>query len=339
MQSGFLDSIRAVFGIEDVRRAASRLEGVSNRTPVFTSRTLDRRIGGSVFLKAENLQRGGSFKFRGAYNKLATIPERLREAGVCAISSGNHAQALALAAAEFGVKAVILMPADAPSAKINATREYGAEVLTYDRYSIPQNEAGEQLRQETGLTFISSHDDPEIAAGAGTAGLELFDEVKNLDVVVAPIGGGGGMSGYATVAKALNPNLRVIGVEPAASGVTKRSLAAGERIRIDIPRTIADGQQLTTPGEFTFGVMQQHVDEVVVVEDQEIIDTIIFFLERMKLIVEPSGAIATAAVLMNKIETGGSRIGTVISGGNIGLDRLEGLLSKSMEIRSREAID
>lgn len=314
------------FGLHDVEQAAERLIGVAHRTPVHTSRTLDARIGGRAHLKAEVFQRGGSFKFRGAYNRIALLAPEERARGVCAISSGNHAQAVAVAAAEFGVPAVILMPTDAPAVKLAATRGYGAEVVLYDRYAVPQHEAGERLRRERGLTFIESHDHPHIAAGAGTAALELLDEVGDLDVLVVPIGGGGLMAGCATVAKARRPGMRVVGVEASASGVAKRSLAAGERQRIDIPRTIADGQQLTTPGAFTFTVMLRLVDEVVLVDDDEMVDAMAFLFDRTKLVVEPSGAAAAAALLAGKVDVEGERVGVLVSGGNVGVDRFGGLL-------------
>lgn len=314
-----------VFDIGDIEKSAEVLRGVANRTPVLTSRTLDGLAGGSVLLKCENFQRTGSFKFRGAYNKLLSVPEAERNAGVCAISSGNHAQAVALAAQILGVRAVILMPEDAPIQKLEATRSYGAEVVTYDRYSMPQYEAGRRLREDTGLEFISSHDDPMISAGAGTAAIELLEDAGSIDMLLAPIGGGGGMAGYATVIKERIPDALVVGAEPAASRIAKRSLEAGERVSIDVPKTIADGQQLTTLGKLPFAVMQQHVDDVVAVADAQIVDAIKFFLSRMKIVVEPSGAIALAALLKSG-DLGGRRAGVIVSGGNLGDDRLRSLL-------------
>jgi threo-3-hydroxy-L-aspartate ammonia-lyase len=312
--------------LDDILRAAERLDGIANRTPVLTSRTLDERTGGRLFLKAESFQRTGSFKFRGAYNTVSSLPPDEQRRGVCTVSSGNHAQALALAAWLVGVPAVILMPEDAPPAKLAATRGYGAEVVVYDRYSMPQAEAGRRLQEERGLTFVSSHDDPRISAGAGTAALELRDEVGDLDVLVAPIGGGGGMAGYSTVVKALCVGVRVVGAESAASQVNARSLAAGHRVDIDIPRTIADGQQLTTPGRFPFEVMKETVDEVVAVTDDQILDAMAFLFDRMKVVTEPSGAIATAAVLSGLVDVAGARVGVIISGGNVGVDRFVALL-------------
>jgi len=310
--------VTSLLSLDDVRRAAEVLRGVARRTPVLT-------FDDSLFLKAENLQRAGSFKFRGAYNKVSTLADEERSRGVCTVSSGNHAQALALVARELGIRAAILMPQDAPAAKIDATRGYGAEVVTYDRYSKPQAEAGRRFQAERGMTFVSAHDDPMISAGAGTAAIELFEDTGPLDVLVAPIGGGGGIAGYATVAKALYPDARVIGAEPAAGGVTKKSLAAGERLSIDVPETIADGQQLTTPGAYPFEVMRERVDDVVLVSDEEIVRAMVFLFERLKIVAEPSGAIATAAVLAGRYE---GRIGVIISGGNIGIDRFRELTGR-----------
>lgn len=307
--------------IVEIEEAAATLKGVADKTPVLTSRTLDEAAGGSVFLKCENFQRTGSFKFRGAYNKLTSLPEADLSGGVCAISSGNHAQAVALAAQILGIRAVILMPEDAPKEKLEATRSYGAEVITYDRYSIPQHEAGRKLREETGLTFISSHDDPKISAGAGTAALELLEDVPDLGMLFAPIGGGGGMAGYATVMKARRPDSTVIGAEPAVSGIAKRSLESGTRVSIEVPKTIADGQQLTTLGELPFAVMQELVDEVEEVKEDEIIEAVLFLFNRMKIVAEPSGAIALAALLVRG-DLEGKTAAVIISGGNIGIERL-----------------
>lgn len=303
--------------LADVRRAADVLDGVVLHTPALEHESL-------VF-KCENLQRSGSFKFRGAFNKVSSLSEAERARGVCTISSGNHAQALALVARELGLRAAILMPEDAPPEKVAATRGYGAEVVTYDRYSMPQTEAGRRFAAERAMTFVSAHDDPMISAGAGTAALELFEDAGPLDVIVAPIGGGGGIAGYATVAKAMSAGTRVLGVEPAAGGITKKSLAAGERLSMDVPKTIADGQQLTTPGAYPFEVMRERVDEVVLVSDEEIVAAMVFLFEQLKVVAEPSGAIATAAVLREKPQ---GRVGVIISGGNIGIDRFRDLTGR-----------
>jgi threonine dehydratase len=319
--------VTRLLDLDDVRGAAATVAGVVHRTPVLTSRALDRCVGAAVSLKAECFQRGGSFKLRGAYNTVASLPAPVRAAGVCTVSSGNHAQALAIAAAEVGVPAVILMPEDAPPAKLAATRGYGAEVVLYDRYSMPQAEAGRRLAANRGLTLVSSHDDPRISAGAGTAALELWDDAGPFDVLVAPVGGGGGMAGYATVAKALSPSCRVVGVESSASAVNQRSLAAGERVQIDIPRTIADGQQLTTPGAYPFAVMRERVDDIVLVDDDEIVRAMVFLFDRLKIVTEPSGAIAVAALLAGRVEgAAGARVGAVVTGGNVGAERFAALV-------------
>ena len=310
----------------EVRAAARRLDGVAHRTPVMTSRTLDAAAGGTVHLKCENFQRGGAFKFRGAYNLLSTLSHDERARGVCAISSGNHAQAVALSARELGIRAAILMPEDAPAAKLAAVEGYGAEITTYDRYSKPQVQAGREFAEAREMTFVPAYDDPRIAAGAGTAALELLEDVGALDLLLAPVGGGGLMAGTATVLKALYPGARVIGVEAQASAVTKRSLEAGERIQIPVPRHLADGQMLTQPGEWTFTVMQELVDDIVLVSDDEILAAMAFLFDRLKLVTEPSGAIATAALLAGHVEPAGARVGAIVSGGNVGLARFVSLM-------------
>jgi threo-3-hydroxy-L-aspartate ammonia-lyase len=315
-----------MLALEDVRAAARLLDGVAHRTPVMTSRTLDERAGGRVHLKCESFQRGGAFKFRGAFNFLSSLSPEERARGVCAISSGNHAQAVALSARELGVRAAILMPEDAPAAKLAAVEGYGAEITTYDRYSKPQVEAGREFAEERQMTFVPAYDDPRIAAGAGTATLELLEDAGALDLLLAPIGGGGLMSGAATVIKALYPGARVIGVEAEASAVTKRSLEAGERIQIPVPRHLADGQMLTQPGEWTFEVMRELVDEVVLVADDEILAAMAFLFDRLKLVTEPSGAIATAALLAGHVDPAGARVGVLVSGGNVGLERFLDLM-------------
>ena len=311
----------------DVRAAAARLEGVAHRTPVFTSRTLDERAGGKVFLKAESLQRGGAFKFRGAYNAISALPEEQRARGVVAYSSGNHAQAVALAAALLGTRAVILMPEDAPPTKLAATRGYGAEVVAYDRYTQDRERLGAELAAERGLTLIPPFDHPDIVAGQGTTALELLDQAPGLDVLVTPVGGAGLLAGCATAAKGLDPEIRVVGVEPEAGDDVRRSLERGERVRIDVPRTIADGLQTTSPGVVPFELVQRYVDRIVTVTDAQLVDAMRFLFERLKLVVEPSGAAGLAAVLDGVIR--GSRIGVVLSGGNVGAERFAELLGFS----------
>jgi threonine dehydratase len=311
--------------LDDVREAASRLDGVAHRTPVLTSQTLDRLAGAEVFLKAECLQRGGTFKFRGAYSRISSLsPERLR-AGVAAYSSGNHAQAVALAAGLLGTTAVIVMPADAPEEKLAATRGYGAEVVTYDRYREDREALGSALAEERGLTLVPPYEDEGVMAGQGTAALELVEEVGDLDALVVPVGGGGLIAGSATAAKGLVPGIRVVGVEPAAGDDHWRSFEAGHRVALEaVPRTIADGLMATMPGERTFEVNRRLVDEVVTVSDPEIVAAMVLLFERLKLVVEPSGAVGVAAVLAGRPRA--RRIGVILSGGNVSPARFAALI-------------
>ncbi|MEI8408088.1 MULTISPECIES: threo-3-hydroxy-L-aspartate ammonia-lyase [unclassified Kribbella] len=319
----------AELSLTDVRSAADRIAGLAHRTPVLTSRTLDERVGARVFLKAENLQRIGAFKFRGAYNAVSRLsPDQLRY-GVAAYSSGNHAQAVALAARIAGTKAVILMPADAPPTKLAATRGYGAEVVTYDRYTQDRAALAKELAAERGLTLIPPYDHYDVMAGQGTVALELIEQTGPLDALLVPVGGGGLMAGCATAATALSPGIRMIGVEPAAGDDHARSLAAGERVEIDVPRTIADGQAISTPGELTFAVNRRLVDSFELVADDEIVAAMAFAFERLKIVLEPSGASALAALLAGRIHPLPERVGVVLSGGNVGLDRFLELLRNS----------
>ncbi|WP_328525469.1 threo-3-hydroxy-L-aspartate ammonia-lyase [Kribbella sp. NBC_00359] len=312
--------------LTDVRAAADRIAGVAHRTPVLTSRTLDERVGAQVFLKAENLQRIGAFKFRGAFNAISRLtPEQLRY-GVAAYSSGNHAQAVALAARIAGTKAVILMPADAPPTKVAATRGYGAEIVEYDRYTQDRAALAKELATERGLTLIPPYDHVDVMAGQGTVALELIEEVGHLGALLVPVGGGGLMAGCATAATLMSPGIRIIGVEPAAGDDHARSLAAGERVEIDVPRTIADGQAISTPGELTFAVNRRLVDSFELVSDEEILVAMAFAFERLKIVLEPSGASALAALLAGRIRGLPERVGVVLSGGNVGLDRFVELL-------------
>ncbi len=313
--------------IDDVRAAAARLDGVAHRTPVLTSRTLDERTGGRLFLKAESFQRTGSFKFRGAYNTIAALDDGARSRGVAAYSSGNHAQAVALAAKLHGVPATILMPEDAPQSKLDATRGYGAEIVTYDRYAEERTSLGEGLAEKWGMTLVPPFDHPDVIAGQGTAALELFDEVGALDLLVVCVGGGGLISGCATVAKAQPAPIEVVGVEPAAGDDVRQSLAADHIVTIPTPRTIADGQQTTAPSERTFAVMRERVDEVVLTTDDEIRAAMRFAFERLRVVLEPSGASALAAVLAGTVDVAGLRVGITLSGGNVDVARFIQLLS------------
>ncbi|MGH8899348.1 MAG: pyridoxal-phosphate dependent enzyme [Egibacteraceae bacterium] len=311
----------------DVEAAARRLVGVAHRTPALTSRTLDGITGGRVRLKAECFQRGGAFKIRGAYNRIATLEDDVRARGIVTHSSGNHAQAVAIAAGLLGVPATIVMPADAPAAKLAATRGYGAKIVAYDRYAENREAIAAQLAAERGCAVVPPYDDPYVMAGQGTSALELIEDVGELDVLLAPVGGGGLIAGSATAAKGLLPQVRVVGVEPAAGDDTKRSLAAGRRRSIPVPRTIADGQQATIPGALTFEVNRRLVDEIVVVTDDEILDAMAFAFDRLKIVTEPSGACAVAALLAGKLDISGKRVGVIISGGNVGVERFCALLA------------
>lgn len=313
--------------LDDVRAAAARIEGVAHRTPVMRSRTLDEAVGAEVFLKCENLQRIGAFKFRGAYNALAQLSRAQLDRGVAAFSSGNHAQAVALAARELGSSAVIVMPEDAPAAKRAATEEYGAEVVTYDRYTGDRVALGEELARERGLALVPPYDHYPTMAGQGTAALELLEDVGGLDALVVPVGGGGLMAGSATAATGLRPGIRMIGVEPRDGDDTARSLAAGERVRIPVPRGIADGQAAETPGELTFAVNRRLVESVVLVGEDEILAAMRFAFERLKMVTEPSGATGLAALLGGRVADLPPRVGVILSGGNIGAARFAALLS------------
>ncbi|MEZ5657892.1 MAG: threo-3-hydroxy-L-aspartate ammonia-lyase [Burkholderiaceae bacterium] len=313
-------------GAADIRAAAQRLAGVAHRTPVLRSRTADASTRAQLFFKCENLQRVGAFKFRGAYNALASLSDDQRRAGVVAFSSGNHAQAVALAARELGVAATIVMPADAPAGKLAATRGYGAEVVIYDRYREDRAAIASRLASERGLSLIPPVAHPQVMAGQGTAALELFEEVGELDELYVCLGGGGLLSGCAVAAAMLSPRCQVIGVEPEAGDDVRRSLAQGRRVSIEVPRTIADGAQTQSPGELTFAVISRLVARVDTVSDAALVRTMRWFAERMKLVVEPTGCLAAAAA-MNAGAPAGRRIGIIISGGNVDIDRYAALLA------------
>ncbi|MFF7153962.1 pyridoxal-phosphate dependent enzyme [Streptomyces sp. NPDC008139] len=301
----------------DVRDAAARIDGVAHRTPVLRSRTLDDLVGAEVHLKCENFQRVGAFKFRGAYNAASRLtPEQLAK-GIAAYSSGNHAQAVALSARELGSTAVIVMPEDTPRSKREATEGYGAEVVTYDRYTGDRVAIGEALAADRGLTLIPPYDHPHVIAGQGTAALELLEEAGPLDALVVPVGGGGLLAGSATAVKGLDSAIRMIGVEPAAGDDTKRSLEAGERVAIPVPRTIADGQAASVPGELTFSINRRLVDDIVLVTEDAIREAMRFAFERLKIVLEPSGATPLAALLSARVTPLPPRVGLILSGGNI----------------------
>jgi threonine dehydratase len=312
----------------DIEAARERLRGVAHRTPVLTSRSADARTGARLFFKCENLQRTGAFKFRGAYNALAQFSPEQRARGVVAFSSGNHAQAIALAAQLLGIPATIVMPQDAPPIKIEATRGYGAEIVFYDRYREDREAIGRALAAERGLTLIPPFDHPHVMAGQGTAAAELIEDVGALDALVVCVGGGGLISGCAVAAKHLAPGCRVIGVEPEAGNDVQLSLAAGRIVHIDVPATIADGAQTQHAGQLTFPVIQALVAEIVTVPDAALVRAMRFFAERMKLVVEPTGALAAAAVF-ERLSLAGRRVGVIVSGGNLDCARYAHLLSSA----------
>ena len=311
---------------DDVIAAQKRIAGAAHRTPVLTSTTADAMTGAQLFFKAENFQRMGAFKFRGGFNAVSQLTPEQRAKGVVAFSSGNHAQAIALSARLLDVKAVIIMPTDAPAAKLAATRGYGGEVVLYDRYSEDREAIGRRLSEERGLTLIPPYDHPHVMAGQGTAALELIEDAGPLDMLVAPLGGGGLLSGCATVAKALAPQSTVVGVEPAAGNDGQRSFKSGEIVHIGTPDTIADGAQTQHLGRLTFPVLQRYVDDIVTASDAELVEAMRFFASRMKIVVEPTGCLAAAAVFGGGLDVRGKRVGIILSGGNVDLLRFASLV-------------
>jgi threonine dehydratase len=317
-----------VIGLDDVQAAARTIEGHAQRTPVLSSHALDERVGARVLIKAEPFQRTGSFKFRGAYNKISSLSDDERARGVAAFSSGNHAQAVALAARLLGTSATIVMPEDAPTLKLEATRGYGAEVLTYDRYNEDREAIGTRLAEERGLALVRPFDDPLVIAGQGTAALELVEEAGEPDLFLAPLGGGGLMAGCGSVARQRNPDARIVGVEPEGFDDTKLSLERGTPTEVRIGRSIADALQVPKPGEITFGINSQLLEAVAIVSDRELVEAMRFLFERMKLVAEPGGAAGVAALLAGKVEVEpGSKVGVIVSGGNIGAARFAQLLA------------
>ncbi|WP_342704916.1 threo-3-hydroxy-L-aspartate ammonia-lyase [Burkholderia arboris] len=312
---------------DDVAAAAARLEGHAHRTPVMTSRTVDEALGAQVFFKCENLQRMGAFKFRGAFNALSRFNAEQRRHGVVAFSSGNHAQAIALSARILGIPATIVMPQDAPAAKMTATRGYGGNVVTYDRYTEDREQIGRDLAEKHGLTLIPPYDHADVIAGQGTAAKELFDEVGPLDAVFAPLGGGGLLSGTALSTRALSPHATLYGVEPEAGNDGQQSFRSGAIVRIDTPRTIADGAQTQYLGNLTFPIIRRDVDDILTATDAELVDCMRFFATRMKIVVEPTGCLSFAAVRRMKDALQGKRVGVVISGGNVDLENFCALVS------------
>jgi threonine dehydratase len=314
---------------DDVAAAARRLEDRAHRTPVLTSRTLDAAWGAQVYFKCENFQRMGAFKFRGAYNALSKFDTRQRAAGVVAFSSGNHAQAIALSARLLGMPAAIVMPHDAPAAKVAATRGYGGEVIVYDRYKEDREAIGRRLAEERGMTLIPPYDHADVIAGQGTAAKELFEEVGALDALFVCLGGGGLTSGSCLAAKALSPECRVYGVEPEAGNDAQQSLRSGRIVHIDTPQTIADGAQTQHLGNLTFEIIRRDITDILTASDAELIEGMRFFAERMKMVVEPTGCLGWAGARKVRTDLVGQRVGVLISGGNVDLGRFCALVGSA----------
>jgi threonine dehydratase len=312
---------------DDVIAAAQRLEGRAHRTPVLRSTTADERWGASFFFKCENFQRMGAFKFRGAFNALSRFDAAQRKGGVIAFSSGNHAQAIALSARLLSMPAVIVMPKDAPAAKVAATQGYGAEVVMYDRFTEDREALTKRLAQERGMTMIPPYDHPDVLTGQGTAVKELIEEAGPLDHLFVCLGGGGLLSGSALSARALAPNCKVYGVEPEAGNDGQQSFRAGRIVHIETPKTIADGAQTQHLGEYTFGIIRRDVDDIFTVTDEQLVDAMRFFAERMKMVVEPTGCLAFAGAIAAGKAIAGQRVGIVISGGNVDLSRFGALIA------------
>lgn len=303
----------------DIAQAAERIRGAAHHTPVLTSRTADQRTEARLFFKCENFQRMGAFKFRGAYNAISRFTEDQRRAGVLTYSSGNHAQAIALSASLLGIRSAIIMPHDAPALKVEATQAYGGEVIVYDRYKENREEIGLRLARERGMTLIPPYDHPDVICGQGTAAKELFEEAGQLDVLLVCLGGGGLLAGCALAASQLSPSCKVIGVEPELGNDGQQSLRKGEVVHIAVPDTIADGAKVTHVGDHNFEIIKRYVDDIVTVSDAQLVATMKFFAERMKMIVEPTGCLAAAAALHGVVPIGGKRVGILVSGGNVDL--------------------
>ncbi len=312
---------------EDVVSAHDRISAVINRTPVFTSRYANSLTGAELFFKCENFQRVGAFKFRGAYNALSQLTPEQKASGVVTFSSGNHAQATALSANLLGMQAVIVMPKDAPAIKIAATRGYGGYVMLYDRYTENRDKIGLTIKEERNMTLIPPYDHPHVMAGQGTVAKELIEDVGKLDMVIIPVGGGGLISGCATVVKAILSDCAVIGVEPETGNDVQRSLRSGKIIHIEVPQTIADGAQTQHVGTYTFPVIQHLVDDILTVNDDNLIEAMRFFAGRMKIVVEPTGCLAAALVLGGTLDIRGKRVGVILSGGNVDLSRFASLIN------------
>ncbi|WP_273838890.1 threo-3-hydroxy-L-aspartate ammonia-lyase [Providencia rettgeri] len=313
---------------QDVEAAAKRIAGFAHKTPVLTSTTANKEFGGELFFKCENFQRMGAFKFRGAFNALSQFTPEQKKAGVIAFSSGNHAQGVALAAQLLNIPATILMPNDAPAVKVAATQGYGATVVRFDRYTQDREALCKQLAEQQGLTLIPPYDHPQIIAGQGTSAMELFQEVGELDALFVCLGGGGLTSGCALAARQLSPNCKVYGVEPLAGNDAQQSFRQGKIVHIDTPKTIADGAQTQHLGQYTFEIIKNNVDDIFTVTDEQLIDRMKFYAERMKMVVEPTGCLSFAAALAQKAQFQGKRVGIIVSGGNVDINRFAELVSQ-----------
>ena len=311
----------------DVAAAAERIAGKANRTPVLTSRTADEALGAEIFFKCENYQRMGAFKFRGAMNALSKFDPRQRAAGVVAFSSGNHAQAIALSAKLLGIPATIIMPLDAPAAKVAATKGYGGNVVTYDRYTEDREEIGRRFAEQHGMTLIPPYDHPDVIAGQGTAAKELIEEVGALDALFVCLGGGGLLAGSALAARQLAPGCKIYGVEPQAGNDGQQSFRSGSIVHIETPKTIADGAQTQHLGQHTFAIIRRDVDDIFTATDEQLIACMRFFAERMKMVVEPTGCLGFAAAREMKAQLKGQRVGVIVSGGNVDLVRYSEFLA------------
>ena len=311
---------------DDVAAAAKRIDSHAHRTPVMRSRTIDKELDAQVFFKCENLQRMGAFKFRGAFNALSKFDERQRKAGVVTFSSGNHAQAIALSASLLGISSTIIMPSDAPASKVAATRGYGGKVVMYDRFTEDREKIGKDLADKNGLTLIPPYDHPDVISGQGTAAKELFEEAGKLDALFVCLGGGGLLAGSALSARALSPECKIYGVEPEAGNDGQLSFRSGAIVHIETPKTIADGAQTQHLGAYTFEIIRRDVDDILTASDLQLIECMRFFAMRMKLVVEPTGCLGFAAAREMKSQLQGQRIGIIISGGNVDLNRFCALI-------------
>ena len=312
---------------DDVIAAAGRIKGFAHQTPVLTSRTINEELGAEVFFKCENLQRTGAFKFRGAFNALSKFDDIQRKAGVVTFSSGNHAQAIALSARLLGIPATIVMPEDAPASKVAATKGYGAQVVSYNRYTDDREQIGRDLAEKHGLTLIPPYDHPDVIAGQGTAAKELFDEVGTLDSFFVCMGGGGLLAGSALSTRAISPECKLYGVEPEAGNDGQQSFRTGSIVHIDTPKTIADGAQTQHIGNHNFPIIRRDVTDVLTVTDAQLVEAMRFMASRMKLVVEPTGCLGFAAAREMKAQIKGQRVGVLISGGNVDIERFCALLA------------